>query len=306
MFIEIKFTSKKNVMQALSASFSKLEHKALNYMINRCRMNPSFSASYQTIAKSLKCSEKTIRRAVNKFISMGLMTKSVRYCMDICKFTINASIYKFADYFRYKFDSLKKHYNLGRKIDYLKKLKQNVRPLCSNLLSKIFIPRKSYVVDNQSQGIVKRGNFLTKREDVEVSPPTITPTLRQITDRIGLTKLGQLKLMCIPEDILSSVWHHCKKQSGVNNPFDWIMANCLRRCEKLNIDINWELFYLSVKRYGLKDNKKYVSDKSIIKVPRTKFQRSVDSIIRPHQEKKQPHPEFAIYFAQAMENTHQS
>jgi|GEM_PF-5015700 len=299
MITRIKFTQQNTEWQALNSEFTKLDHKILDYFINRCRMKWTFRASYQTIADSIKCHEKTVRRAVNKFISMGLMSKSIPRFMDICDFFINKGIYKFADYFRYKFNSLKKHYNLGRKVDYLKKLKQNVRPLCSNLLSKILIPRNSYIVDNQYSKNIKRGDFLTKREEMEVSPPTISPTLREITEKLHLNRLGQLKLKVIPDDILSSVWNHCKKMSGIKDPFGLLMANCLKQAENKGIIISWELFYLALKRYKLEDNKKYTLPKPIV----TNTPSVVVTVIhRPYADKKEPNPKFAEFYFKAMEN----
>ena len=144
----MNITQQNALWQALNSNFSKFEHQILDHMINRARMKLSFRASYQTIADFIGCNEKTVRRAVKKFISLGLMIKSRKHFMDICRFTVNKMIYGYADYFRYKFNSLKKHYNLGRKVSWL----QNVRPLFNksrNLLKKIYLYFKSPVVDNQ-------------------------------------------------------------------------------------------------------------------------------------------------------------
>jgi hypothetical protein len=94
--------------------------------------------------------------------------------------------------------------------------------------------------------------------------------------------------------------------SGINQPFDWIVANCLKRCENLGTPINWELFYLAIKRYGLTDNKRYVMPKPISKPENTIARSSVDNIVRPHQDKKEPHPAFAQFYLKAMENIQQS
>ena len=84
------------------------------------------------------------------------------------------------------------------------------------------------------------------------------------------------------------------------------MANCLRRCDNLGITINWELFYLSVKRYGLVDNKNYIAPKSISVSKNICPPSSMDKIIRPHQDKKEPHPTFAAFYLKAMENASES
>lgn len=138
---------------------------------------------------------------------------------------------------------------------------------------------------------------------MEISPPKITPILREITDQLHLTRLGQLKLLSIPEGVLSSVWSHYKKLSGINQPFDWLMANCVRRSENLGVPIDWQLFHLSLKRYNLSDNKRYVAPKPIIKAEVVVSERSAD---RPHRDKKTPHPLFAKYFEIAMAHSSES
>ena len=306
MNYETKFTLEKSLLQALNSKFSEAEMAVANYFFSRARSNPQFRVSYETIASQTKiknrkriCRE-TVRRAINKLIDLNLLKRiKEKFYMGACEYRVNVLIFKVAASVKDKFKSLLRY--LAVQANSL--WKPNVAPLYK--YSNIY-PRKYIVVDNQSQKNIKRGNFLTKREDMEISPPNISPTLREITNRIGLTKLGQLKLLVIPEDILSSVWSHFKKQAGVNKPFEWILANCLRRCENLGIAISWELFYLSVKRYGLVDNKIYVSKINKVEKKVIESSRSVDNIIRPYQDKTEPHPKFAQFYFQAMDNTSKS
>lgn len=307
----MNITQQNALWQALNSNFSEAVIVVANYFFSRARSNPLITVSYETIAKQVKIKKRnricreTVRRSINKLIELGILKRlEQKFHMGACTFRVDVRVFNFAEQFKLKFKSFFRYLAIRA----ITLWKPNVAPLYKySIYNK---PRISIVVDNQSSTEVKRGNFLTKGNEVDISPPNITPTLREITDRLHLSRLGQLKLLVIPDDILSSVWSHYKKLSGINQPFDWLMANSLRRAENLGIAINWELFHLSVKRYGLVDNKKYIVPRTRQELDKNSSQlesrRSVDNIVRPHQDKKEPHPAFAKYFEIAMAHSSES
>jgi len=108
MIYKNKFTQENAEWQALNSKFTKLEQKILDYIINRCLYKEAFRASYQTIANQIKCSRRTVIRAVKYFSELNLLRKNHPDLMEVCIFEVNRDIYNFADAFRYKFKSLYK------------------------------------------------------------------------------------------------------------------------------------------------------------------------------------------------------
>lgn len=298
----MKITVEKSLLQALNSKFSKFEQKILDYFINRGRMKFRFRASYQTIANFIGCNEKTVRRAVNKFIDLRLIKKSRKHFMDICEFAINKLIYDFADYLRYKFNSLKKHYNLARKVYWLK----NVRPLfnkSSNLLKKISFYLKSPIVDSDfGEKSIYRGLKINKGEKMEISPVKTYPLLDEINEKLKLTQHGRLKLIIFPEMVLSDFWNQLKRKGNIKNPVEWLIVSCNNHCLQSKIDLKdaWSLYFMALKRYNIKHTDPLQEKR---KVTSLKSKSDIEAVVdlssyRKHIDKTEAHSYWGQFIPQ--------
>jgi hypothetical protein len=283
--------------QALSSKLTESEHKVFNKIFSIGRTRTIFCMSAQTIANQLNINEKTVRRAVIKFISLGFLRKiTPKFNSHIekklsCIYIVNKNIYSFAEKFKNKFKSLAKYLNLIWVLSWVNVQLFPKRGSINNRVSSNIQSRDITFDQKNTTRNLKKKKLEIVKEIMEVSPPKISPILREITIVLRLTKLGQLKLLVFPEDVLTSVWKQYKKQTKVNNPFEFIVISCIKQCESKNIPIHWDIFYLALKRYDLVDNKKYTTPKiNLDKLPSYPVSDKLNSYqvenrVRPHQGK---------------------
>lgn len=278
---------------------SKTKQKILEALISLGKKKRSFRLSQTQLAKDLGCSRKTVNQAIREFEKEGYLIKYQRDVFDVCVFIMNNLLYKNARRFKHVF------FSLG---EYLKELwnnvsEQKVTPIRNgNVLNpsiSISITRESKKTPVFNTRGLKKLKEQEMRELMEVSPPKISPLLREITDKLRLNKLGQLKLLVFHEQVLSDAWADYKKLGKINNPFDYLVVNCIKKSENRNIPVYWDLFYTSCSRYGLTDNKKYVQDKPVA----PKVEMPEYTVHRPHADKTEPHHLFAEFFKIAQQNS---
>lgn len=252
--------------QALSLNFTKSDIKVLNYFFNRARSSHSFEVSAITIAQQHKISPATVDRTIKKIENCGIIIKITPKFNPIlkkegklpsCTYVINPRLLKnFSSKFKHKFTSFFKYLSIAALSLWYVNVEQPLKGYYNNPGISISISERVAPVFNT------RGLKNQKREEMDSvmveSTPKISPTLREVTDKLRLTKLGQLKLLVFEDSILSEAWNDFKKLSKINSPFDYLILNCVKKSERRNIPVYWDLFYTSCQRYGLTDNKKYV------------------------------------------------
>lgn len=255
-----------SLLQALNLKFTQSEYVIFNYFFNRARSRAIINISAITIALQKNVSRKTVQRAVDRFISLGFMKKITpkynKNNLKTCTYIINTSLFQFADQFKHKFQSFFKYLSVRA----IKLWYANVPQYPTGILKEPSITitkesKKSPVFNTRG---LKKQKEQEIRELMEISPPKISDTLREITDKLRLNKLGQLKLLVFQESILAEAWNDFKKVSSIRHPFDYLVANCVQKSENRNIPVYWDLFYTACNRYGLKDTKKYVQEKVVV------------------------------------------
>ena len=282
-----KYNTKQLAWQALSQKLSPLYHKVFDYFIDQSSIKQAHRAYYRTIALRVGCSEKTVRRAVKKLVELGLLTKINTGFMNACIFSVNQTVYKLADYFRYKFKSLLK---------YCQKAvwEQNVRH--SKSISSLVTPRSNKVTQVRQippqTGTLK----IEKTKKMEIAPPKISPTLQEITKSLMLNRRGQLKLMVFDDRTLASCWKEMRNLSYISDKFAYLITACLEFCKRNDIEVDWDLYYLALKRYNLRDSREFIIKpkytKPVFKAPEVRDL----SHHRRFTDKIEPHPRFMSYF----------
>ncbi len=231
--------------------------KVINHLIGAGYRLDSIQFSHETISKDTSTSISTVKRAIGLMVSLGLCTTITRE-WNTCIITINKSIYELAHKFKHKFYHLKR---VAR--DNLQRLSlPNELPLRDIFISKPC--RYMYQLLETTKGVYSRGMTLLnrfKRRGIEVDDVgalKISVTLRDITEKLRLSRLGQIKLMAFDDDALRVVWGSYKSTKNVKSPFDWMVVACEQYCIVNKIPVDWQIYYALLKRYNVQDNKVYV------------------------------------------------
>lgn len=306
-----------NVVSQLNSG----EILTLNYLINQYLFyGHDMHEAQETIATAIGRSRQHTNIVIKNLVSKGLLTVVDRhrgqYNNDSLQYVPSKYLFKFKFYFYTTFSALRKaSWMTLQKLDLLGDFSWFKNPgLMGNLTpyKKIFIskPCKSlYQLLENTQGVCSRGmtklkNKLKERniEVDEAGGLLISPTLRDITEKLRLTKLGQLKLMSFSDDVLRIVWGSYRSAKNVKSPFDWMVVGCEQYSVANKIPVDWQIFYALLKRYRVEDNKSYIRKQETSKIATniTSGQASV-----PAWKKflgMTPHPEFAQYFQQKVIN----
>lgn len=270
MFYTCNFTSKKPLDQAIFENFTKFEEKILDLLIQGGYSMGLIKYSYFTVARIIGCSRKTVARAYSKFVSLGIISKKYVHRKALTV-SVSPMLYKRAYEFRHASHSLKViAFQEWRKVT-----DRNVLPF-----KKIMINNLLYMKDYHGQGSNKvvsfckpTGTRLLKnikwREMMQSSSKiSISPTLREINEAIGLTRVGQLKLLVFDDTKLSIAWKNVSRSNGTpGQKFSWIVGEICRSMESEGVKPDWYLFYMLLKRHNLTDNKRYVLSAPVVKKP---------------------------------------
>ena len=282
-----------SLLQAFLSKSPNNGIELLNWLIDQMRSKRSIKVSIEFLSNLFKVDPRTIQRWLKKFKEWGIITKEQLYGpYSHNTITLNREIFKYAKYLKYQLASLWRYLAFV----YLRPSKQvSVTPLIEedviNTSISISITRESRKTPVFNTRGLKKQKEQEMRDIMEVSPPNISPILKEITDKLNLNKLGQLKLLVFHEQVLTDAWADYKKLGNVNHPFDYLVVNCIKKSESRSIPVYWDLFYTSCQRYGLTDNKVYISSKPKVDSVRI----SNYTVNRPHSDKTEPHKAFEQY-----------
>jgi hypothetical protein len=281
----LQYTPQKDLRQALSFSLSEkashysdmfsgfIDDQVIGHALSkfnpkqRSVMNHIFGASdrlgvltfaYDTIARDCKVSYSTVYRTVHMMSILGLIHRVTRLT-NTCIITVNPIIYKYADKLKYGFFYLKR---IALR-NLISSSMRNEEPLREIFISK---PCKyMYQLLDKGKSVYLRGmnqlkSRLKERRLImdEAGGLVISPTLRDMTEKLRLTKLGQLKLLAFDDDVLRVVWGSYRSTKNVHSPFDWMVVACEQYSMANKIRVDWDIYYSLLKRYNVTDNKKYI------------------------------------------------
>lgn len=82
----------------------------------------------------------------------------------------------------------------------------------------------------------------------------ITPTIREATTLLNLTKWGQITLIPFPEEVLKQVLTDLKRSPNVKKQFGWLFNRLKSYCRTHDIEIKWKEYYLVRDAYKMPDN----------------------------------------------------
>ena len=278
---------KKQDYQSLLTQLTRSQKVILNHVIKQYLFfDFDMRESQDLIGNSTGYTRQTVNHSLSVLSKLGLISIEDQhqgaFSFDTLRYIPNINLFRFKFYL---YDQLK----ALRRVTFGHLQKLN---LMGNLTpyKKIFISKPCkymYQLLEKGASAVSRGmsylkNHKRTMESImnEVGALTISPTLRDITEKLRLTKLGQVKLLAFNDDVLRIVWSSLKSSKNVKSPFDWLIVACEQYCVANKIKIDWDIFYSLLKRYNLVDTKKYIqsatqsvipSVSSSAKIPRWKM-----------------------------------
>jgi len=261
--------------------------------------------SQELIANSTGYTRQTVNGVISELRKVGLLDivsfHGDKFNFDVLNYIPNPLIFKF------KLDLYTKIKSLVRvTFRHLQKLNLMGNPTpYKSFVSK---PCKymSQLLDTGKRGINFIKNISKPKRLImnEAGELIISLTLRDITEKLKLTKLGQLKLLVFPDEVLSTVWKSCRIGTNIKSPFDWMIVGCEQYCKANKIEFSWSVFFTLMERYSIKDNRVYVRTKV---EPKAREHASYRGVSEPAWKTKfshlsAPHKSFEKYYLMSQEN----
>ena len=304
VLFSLKIFNSSDLLSSLS-ELTDAQVRVLDYVLGFYKRTNSVYMSQGYIARHLDLARETINRAIKKLISLGLLKSYHRsgtsYDNDSLLYVPNKSLFKFRHVLNKVLFSLK-----SVPFWVLKKLGliTNVTPLRRR---DIFLPSLyTRVRDCAREATGQLKKFIKQEGSTmsEVQKPNISPTLREITQNLRLTKLGQVKLLTFSDEILRQVWLHCKTISGLKEPFQWIMTQCIKQYQLDGSRVDWNMYHIMLERFCITDDKVYVQAKPQQEPKKVAvFSERIPEIVTKGYTKLEPHPFFAQEFQTFIQNS---
>lgn len=229
--------------------------------------------SHEYIAKLAKCSVSTVKRCINKYVSLGLLSSTYLH--------MRSSVYKISPIFK-QYAHL-----LMDKVPYLQKIalpqscfdwfgvSNKLKNFFSNqnelhitkgyVLNPVsiytrerYIPEETYIPKN---GVILNKIFPRRRSMIEFIP---CPELKELTKMLNLTKWGQIRMSPFAGVIINQAMRSFKNlHKTPNDPFSWIFMGCKTLSETAGISIDWDKFYALKEQHGMKDDAEMILPKVV-------------------------------------------
>lgn len=251
----------RNINECINAA-NRSYRVILNHIIGRIFFyDNGMYESQSQIAFITGYTRQTVNEAIAYWKKLGIITTSSRhknkFAFDSLEYTIHDNLIKFKFHLCQRLTSLR---NVPWRILEKVILKGNPTPIKDEVLNK-----PSNINLHLKEGVQRGLNFIKK----DLKPKrvvmdeggniVISPTLREITQKLNLSRLGQLKLLVFSDQVLSVVFSSLKTtKSHIKSPFEWLIVACEQYSKSQSIPVDWSIFYTLLKRYNVKDNKVYI------------------------------------------------
>lgn len=246
-----RISEQDKLLQAVTNCHKNSTIKVLNYLIPACYKMPSVWYGYKHMADQLGFCPRTIQRAIHELRDLGLIEARYRL-MTSNLYKVNPKIYLYKRELRDKLSSLwSKSVGLSLLLLVGNVVPSGKKNYLYNLSSLTSVRGNQYSVTLPGRG-VKLKNTGRKRMAVETGKIIISPTLKEITQELQLTRHGQCKLLAFDDGILTLVWEKSRYfLNGFKNPICWIIKKCVEESTLQQMKIDWDIYYLLLDRYGI-------------------------------------------------------
>jgi hypothetical protein len=290
--VSVDISAKEKLFQSVTNLQKRSTISVLNYLIPSCYKMKQVWFGYKHMADQLGFCERTIQRAVHELRDLNIINAQYRL-MTSNLYRVNPEIYSLKDRLKHKIPSLWGKFIILS----LSLLVGNVLPNGNknylSLVSNLTIVREDqYSVSLQGRGKILK-NTGRKRMSAQAGKITISPTLKEITQELQLTRHGQCKLLAFDDAVLSLVWNENKSLlKDYNNPISFVIRRCLEQSTIQGLKVDWDIYYLLIKRYDISkqdplSKTKEPKNSGIIQVDRTDFNKQYQQRIQQIQQESQ-------------------
>lgn len=244
-------TSNKAIIQAFF-KLSSNKRKLLDLLIEYDNLKDGKSyPSVGRLAREIGVSHRTVLRYIQELKELNIITTEFRL-FNTSIYTINSFFYKYGNTFK----------------RYLPHLRGAAKVLAfmSVFGLSLIAARKPFVVPYQKDILInpsKREYLVLENKDdkgvktrkeryMKTGELKISPILRDITQTMNLTRLGQAKLLMFSDEALQSVWPAIKPVvPTLQKPFNYLFTALHNHISQQNITLDVGLYNLILTRYDI-------------------------------------------------------
>ncbi len=257
--------------QAFFSEISQIELLVVNFMLKLNSKYDKIFPSQANIAMWTGCSRKTINKILKKLHDLKWIEKIYRHRKS-CIYKISTRFNTFADLpearkilpglVNYYYKLILGYFNgPGKRLLELKVTPYKEENKYSNSNS-VSVSKEPYSLGGEIDKILNKNIKKEEKSMAYEENFPMTPILREITNKIGLTKWGQIRLTIYAEAALQATLD--KYEQGIYNKdiFLWFETHCHGISIKNNYPINLELYDTMKKRYRMPDDAKWIKSKN--------------------------------------------
>lgn len=329
-----KYNTKIQFLQEILKNLSHFQREIFNILVNGLAKYKVNFLSQSTLARWVGCSRKTANRAIKRFQELNLLHTfkdagyptlvyrphenilslvSDKISLKIIPALRNLKSWGISQWFvnvymKEKEPLLKQHLDSNVPLSIRKKNYYNNYSYSNNCKKPSMTTiggLVSAVVDrfkNKSMKTVEKESYLYQPYKKEEAPAmnnhssvTISPILKTVTERLGLSKAGQIRLVIYDDKALSSAYDSIKSKSFLKDPFLWFEEYCRGFSYQHKLPVKVELLPLMMKRYNLTFDDSPLEKKATKPVEESTGNVTLGQTVRRFVGEKQVHPSFAQY-----------
>lgn len=239
-------THKTSFLQALSEIKFHSHRKLLNYILYLSQKLPIVCMSEERLGAHISVKRQQAHKILLKFERLGLM--------KIDRRDFKTSIYKVNKFFKLLASQL---YHIG----------WSVKEWAKELWSKVFNKKRTRSIDlyinipvyNNLHEKERQGCYKNIKRRI-MKNLEISPALQKVTKSLNLSKWGQIKLICFPDEVLLKALECYQKYgTSVKDPFNYMFMYCKEHCSSAGIEIDWQQYYHLKEQYKMPDNPNFIA-----------------------------------------------
>lgn len=227
----------------------------------------NINISQLRIAHELAIHPVTVCKIIAKLVRYKFISKTVAKFKQTCTYFFNPIFNnpKSVSILSEVLGFLKKSFSLSQFLHFKEKYstaKLTISSLSINILpvvSKTKICKKT-----TTDGEIFFKKFPKRKELGSMDGIEISEELKLVTQKLNLTKWGQLKLSVFPDHILKQALSELRLAREARNNFGWFISVAIKACDREKIRPNWQQYDFLKEKYQQPENAKMVmpSDKA--------------------------------------------
>lgn len=294
---------------------NKFQIEMINYFIRSTDRYENVYPSVKTIAEEVGCSERSFYNHFPVLEKMGIV-KHVYDHRRSSTYQLNALLFTHINVFKDKFKALKKIIHKSIKFPKVSAIQRCLKrcfkfDVLTQFLGSICRPYKKTLTSlketslslfTRAREIVlpvqERQEFKLKikfRRERKMERVEISRTLKKVTEKLSLTKWGQIKLIQFPDGALE----HALQSYTKITTFNTFFMKALDWCKEQAIEPDWAYHYNLSERYNMPKDAKFMCKRSpepttfqVKEIPKQSAQYHFEKSRRERQERMKGDKEY--------------